>query len=82
MMIHINWATECSECGREYRSDERIYQQSQQLAVKFYELLGYHSRPDFDFRESQHPTEIAIWEMVKLAQLELTDTDIDNLDVD
>lgn len=81
-MIHINWATECSECGREFRSERRIFEQTQELAAKFYLMLGYTTNKGFRFDLSEHPTEQAMWEMAKLAQDMLTQTDVDSIDPD
>lgn len=43
------------------------------LARKFYQQLGYIVSEGFDFNLSQHPTEIAVLNMAKIAIDEISD---------
>ncbi|MDC4776069.1 hypothetical protein OHV98_17420 [Acinetobacter baumannii] len=64
----------------EPRSVKKIIEQTNELAREFYKEMGYvESRPDFKFYSSQHPTELLMWRFACMAQLELTDTDPDDL---
>ena len=64
----------------EPRSVKEIIEQTNELAREFYKEMGYvETRPDFMFYSSQHPTEVLMWRFACMAQLELTDTDPDDL---
>lgn len=64
----------------EPRSVNEIIEQTNELAREFYKEMGYiEKRPDFMFYSSQHPTELLMWRFACMAQLELTDTDPDDL---
>lgn len=59
------------------RTAKEIVDQTHDLAELFYAGMGYeHIRAKHgNIYESQHPTEILVWKMACLAQIELTDTD-------
>lgn len=62
------------------RSVKEIIEQTNQLAREFYAEMGYiESRTDFMFYASTHPTERLMWRFACMAQIELTDTDPDEL---
>ncbi|WP_457970574.1 hypothetical protein [Acinetobacter calcoaceticus] len=62
------------------RSVKEIIEQTNELARDFYKEMGYiETRSDFMFYSSQHPTEVLMWRFACMAQLELTDTDPDDL---
>lgn len=62
------------------RSVKEIIEQTNELARSFYKEMGYNeTRPNFMFYSSQHPTEVLMWRFACMAQLELTDTDPDDL---
>ncbi|MEN8395997.1 hypothetical protein ABFO98_17645 [Acinetobacter baumannii] len=62
------------------RSVKEIIEQTNELAREFYKEMGYvENRLDFMFYTSQHPTEVLMWRFACMAQLELTDTDPDDL---
>ncbi|WP_151765752.1 hypothetical protein [Acinetobacter colistiniresistens] len=62
------------------RSTSEIIKQTNELARQFYAEMGYvETRTDFMFYSSQHPTERLMWKFACIAQLELTDTDPDEL---
>ena len=62
------------------RSIQEIITQTNELARQFYSNLGYEeNRKDFLFYKSQHPTELAMWKMACIAQLELTETDVEEI---
>ena len=60
------------------RSDKEIVDQTNDLARKFYSVLGYNSKKNFKFQNAIHPQEIAMWQMACIAQEVLTNTDVEN----
>ncbi len=63
-----------------YRTVKEIIEQTNELAREFYAEMGYvETRPDFMFYASTHPTERFMWRLACMAQIELTDTDPDEL---
>lgn len=58
-------------------TDEEIYKQTLQLADAFYQMMGYKSRPNFKYHDSNHPTERLVWEMACLAQELLAGNEVD-----
>jgi len=45
-------------------SDQELVEKTHDLAVIFYERLGYYHKPHHQkLYNSKHPTEIAVWEM-------------------
>ena len=68
---------------RKPRTVKEIILQTNELARQFYAEMGYvESRKDFMFYASQHPTERLMWKFACMAQLELTETDPDELIVE
>lgn len=67
----------------EPRGDAQVVEQTNVLAHKFYDVLGYKAPDDFRFYTAERGRERTAWEMARLAQLELTATDpndaLDNL---
>lgn len=62
------------------RSVKDIVEQTNEMARQFYAEMGYaETRPEFRFWESSHPQELLMWRYACMAQLELTDTDPDEL---
>ncbi|WP_417212106.1 hypothetical protein [Acinetobacter venetianus] len=62
------------------RSTKEIIEQTNALARQFYAEMGYvETRTEFMFYASQHPTEKLMWRLACIAQLELTETDPDEL---
>lgn len=64
------------------RTPEEIIEQTNSLAREFYALMGYVVGEDHRFdkeRVNTHPQERLCWAMACAAQLELTDTDIDDV---
>lgn len=60
------------------RTDKEIVDQTHNLAIEFYRILGYQHKGDKPLYNSQHPTELAMWHMACLAQETLTGTDPEN----
>lgn len=63
------------------RSPKQILDQTHDLAVEFYALQGYdHNTANHGYLfDSQHPTEQLMWHMACMAQLEITETDVNEL---
>lgn len=64
------------------RTPEEIIEQTNALARQFYAMMGYKVSVDFRFdqeRVNTHPQERLCWAMACAAQLELTDTAIDDV---
>lgn len=62
------------------RSTNEIIEQTNALARQFYAEMGYvETRTEFMFYASKHPTERLMWRLACIAQLELTETDPDEL---
>jgi hypothetical protein len=57
------------------RTDSEIWEQTQELARKFYSLMGCEVPKGFRFDLSRHPQEKMCWCMASIAQQELTSTD-------
>jgi hypothetical protein len=55
---------------------QTIVADTNNLARMFYARLGYVGRDDFKFYESNHPTEVAMWDMAVFAQELLADIDV------
>lgn len=66
--------------NRNNRSVKEIIEQTNSLARQFYAEMGYvETRTEFMFYASQHPTERLMWKFACMAQLDLTDTDPNEL---
>lgn len=60
----------------EPRTSQQIVDQTNYLARKIYEMLGYVVDEDYRFDKAHHPQEQHMWELACLAQEILTDTDV------
>ena len=62
------------------RTDKQIIEETNNLALKFYEILGYSFKNEKPkLIESKHPTENLCWRLACEAQLFLRDTDINDV---
>ena len=61
------------------RSLEEIVNQTNELAREFYHLMGYTVRDGYRFDKVHHPQERMCWVMACHAQLELTETDVNEV---
>lgn len=66
------------------RTDNEILDQTNELARQFYSLMGYEVKKAHRFdplsgKKAPHPQEILCWNMAALAQLVLTDTELDDV---
>lgn len=57
------------------RSDKEVIDQTNELARKFYEHMGYEVPSGYRFDRARHPQERLCWVMACTAQDTLTDTD-------
>lgn len=48
------------------RTDKEIVDQTHNLAIEFYRILGYQHKGDKPLYNSQYPTELAMWHMACL----------------
>ena len=60
----------------EPRTPQQIVDQTNYLARKIYEILGYVVDEGYRFDQAHHPQEQHMWELACLAQEILTDTDV------
>ena len=60
------------------RTPEEIIEQTNNLAAMFYKCWGYNSPKGFRFDLSNHGHEQIAWQQACIAQLELTQTDVDD----
>lgn len=70
----------CSET--KIRTDEEVFKQTLDLANLFYQAMGYAGRDGFRYDLSQHYTEKMVFRMACIAQLILTSTDVEDLDLE
>lgn len=61
------------------RTPEEILKQTNELAAMFYKEWGYVSPKGFRFDLSNHGHEVIAWNQACIAQLVLTQTDIDDV---
>ena len=61
------------------RTDQEIFEQTNKLARRFYSIIGKEVEEDYRFDLADHPEEKLMWEFACEAQLELTDTDINDV---
>lgn len=50
------------------KTNQEVVDETLELARSFYLLLNYEAEEGFKFYESQHPMELAMWDMACLAQ--------------
>lgn len=63
--------------------DKQILEETNELAKTFYSMMGYSNvEKDFKFYKSNHPNEILCWQMAIKAQEVLTETDVEDIDLD
>ena len=55
---------------------QQLVDECNELASKFYQMLGYVGRKGFRFDKSSHPMELRMWDMAVIAYEELTGTDM------
>ena len=60
------------------RTAEQIFKQTNELAAMFYKCWGYNSPDGFRFDLSNHGHEQIAWQQACIAQLELTQTDVED----
>lgn len=68
--------------GRMPRTAQEIVDETNSLARQFYARLGYQTPVGYQFHESNHPTEVCMWDMACMAQEMFTDTDPRNSVID
>lgn len=57
------------------KSNGEIFEETMELADKFYAANGYISRPGFRYDKSSHPQERFMWQLACIAQDFLCGTD-------
>jgi hypothetical protein len=60
------------------RSEQKIVDQTNELAGKLCQLLGYETPPKYKFYKSRNPRGQLAWRMACVAQEHLTNTEPDN----
>lgn len=60
-------------------SDKEILAAANELARKFYRLMGYEVRKGYAFHKATHPHEVTCWRMSVVAFEQIQGTDIDDV---
>lgn len=62
------------------RTDKQIFDQTNELARKFYDHMGNRVKRGYRFDLAEHPQEYTMWKMACTAQQLLTNTDPADID--
>lgn len=60
------------------RTDREIVDQTNKLARELYHRWGFNAPEGYRFDQATHPAEVIAWELACIAQLNLTDTDVED----